>query len=175
MENHLALSRDLLGGAARRALFHLHLVAADGRRSRIHRARLRREAVRASPRTADEVAAKLAPTARGRGAVHGRRRAAALTRISDAARAAMPATPIADEVAGPRHALFVRHDGAAEGRAVRAARRAHRRRQRACSARRGCCSAWTREHDLSLAGAALSRRAFALLHDACIGSAARSW
>ena len=76
------------------------------------------------------VALAVAPLIARREAVHGRGAAGPFASLEDA-RAAFPATPIADQSAGRGHALFVGHHRPAQGRQAR-----RRRRSRSRSTRR---------------------------------------
>ena len=166
-----ALLRDLLGRAALGPDLHRHQLAADRGRGRLHRRRLRREALH-------HVAA-ISPTrppnwrrcCRACAPLHDRRHDRRLRILGGNDRAlARDADRRRDR--RPRHALFVGHHRPAQGRAAGASSRS-----RSTTTTRCCHHAQAlrhgREHDLSLAGAALSRGSAALQHDASCGSAAR--
>ena len=82
--------------------------------------------------------------------------------------------PLAEELEGVADAVLLRHDRPAEGRR---ARRTRACRWAAAAADGGLRAPVLghRRHRVSLAGAALSRRAAALLHDASCAPAARWW
>ena len=163
LENNAAVLRDLLGRPALGPDLHRHQLAADRGRSRLHRDRLRRPAVR-------HLEVSRRPGGRARAAAQGRREALHDRRHdrglrivgSDGRALSRDADRRPDR--GPRHALFVGHHRAAQGRAAGGRAAADRLRQSAAghhpqALRHG------REHDLSVAGAALSRGAAALQHE----------
>ena len=155
--------RDLLGRPALGPDLHRHQLAPDRGRSRLHRDRLRRPAVR-------HLEIPRRPGGRARAAAQGRREALHDRRHdrglrilgSDGGALSRNADRRPDR--GPRHALFVGHHGAAQGCAAGGRAAGDRLRQSAAgdhaqALRHG------REHDLSVAGAALSRGAAALQHE----------
>ena len=156
--------RDLLGRPALGPDLHRHQLAADRGRSRLHRDRLRRPAVR-------HLEIPRRPGRRARAAAQGRREALHDRRHDRGLRvrgkttvARFPADADRRPDRRPRHALFVGHHRAAQGRAAGGRAAADRLRQSAAgdhaqALRHG------REHDLSVAGAALSRGAAALQHE----------
>ena len=158
-----AVLRDLLGRPALGPDLHRHQLAPDRGRGRLHRRRLRRQAlhhVQVSRRQGRRTGA----SAEGRSApLHDRRHDRGLRLLGGNDRAlSRDADRRPDR--RPRHALFVGHHRPAQGRAAGAGAAADRLRQ---SAARHHAQALRhgRQHDLSLAGAALSRSSAALQHE----------
>ncbi len=157
-----ALFRAVLGGAAQRAVLHLRVQPAHRARGRIHRARQRR--ARAVPLgVAARDRRRAGAFARRYRALLGRRQHQRLPRLREHAR------PLSRRAGrrrdrGRRHAVFLGHHGPPQGHPRRAERTADRCALAAAAYHRRLLRL-RRGHGVPVAGAAVSRRAAALLHD----------
>ena len=169
LENNPRYLRDLLGRAALGAGLHRDQLAADRGRGRVHRERLRRQAVRHLDRPRRQGGRARGPDAGAwRTATSSAARLDGYKRWEDAV-AAQPATRIADETAGHDMLYSSGTTGRPKG-VLPVDRAAADRRRQSAAADHPQALRHGRADDLSLAGAALSCGSAALQHD---GDAAR--